>query len=181
MMCDIHVNCCLQSFIAMLEILKMYAAYNVWANHRIIYHLLQMPEARWMEKTPSSFDSLYKTILHIWDAESVWWQRMRNHESVIFPSVTFDPGMKDACNGLLHQSMEWEQLILGEMNDEILKANLYYQNKSGEQFTQPVFQVVMHVFNHSTYHRGQIITMMRALGETNLPKTDLIHFTRKKD
>jgi uncharacterized damage-inducible protein DinB len=165
----------------MQQLLKQLAAYNVWANHRLSYHLLQMPEQTWMQKTPSSFDSLFKTILHMWDAESAWWQRMRNHEHIIIPSQNFDPGMKDACNGLLHQSMEWEQFVLEQLTDEILQSNLYYQNSKGEHFAQPVYEVVMHVFNHTNYHRGQLVTMMRQLGETNLPPTDFIHFTRRKE
>jgi uncharacterized damage-inducible protein DinB len=165
----------------MHQLLKQLAGYNVWANHRLIYHLLQMPEQTWMQKTPSSFDSLFKTILHLWDAESAWWQRMRNHDHLIIPSQTFDPGMKDACNGLMHQSMEWEQFVIEQLNNEILLGNLYYQNSKGEHFAQPVYEVVMHVFNHSNYHRGQLVTMMRQLGETNLPQTDFIHFTRRKE
>lgn len=165
----------------MHQLLKQMAAYNVWANHRVTYHIQQMPEHTWMQRTPSSFDSLFKTILHMWDAESGWFQRMRNHEHIIYPSVNFDPGMKDACNGLLHQSMEWEKLLLELVDNEILHSNLYYQNTKGEHFVQPVYEVVLHVFNHSTYHRGQLITMMRQLGETNLPATDFIHFTRRKE
>jgi uncharacterized damage-inducible protein DinB len=88
--------------------------------------------------------------------------------------------MKDACNGMLHQSMEWEQFVMEQLNEEILQSNLHYQNSRGEQFAQPVYEVVMHVFNHSTYHRGQLVTMMRQLGENNLPQTDFIHFTRRK-
>ncbi len=165
----------------MHNLLTLYASYNVWANHRIIFHLLEMPETTWMQQTPSSFDSIYKTILHMWDAESGWWQRMRNHEHIILPSQTFDPAMKDACNGLMHQSMQWEELVSELLDEEVLQGNLYYSNTRGEQFMQPVAQVVMHVFNHSTYHRGQLVTMMRALGEANPPQTDFIHFTRRKE
>lgn len=165
----------------MHQLLKQYASYNVWANHRIIYHLLQMPEQTWMQQVPSSFNSLLKTILHMWDAESIWWQRMRNHEKLVIPSQAFDPGMKDACNGLLHQSMQWEQFVDQQLNDEVLLSNLYYQNSKGEQFSQQVYFVVMHIFNHSTYHRGQMITLMHNLGETNLPQTDFIQYTRRKE
>jgi uncharacterized damage-inducible protein DinB len=164
----------------MHQMLKQLAAYNVWANHRITFHILQMGEATWMQQTPSSFDNLYKTILHIWDAESGWWQRMRNHEKVIMPSANFDPSMRDACNGLMHQSMQWEQFIEDNLSEEILNGNLYYHNTKGDSFSQPVFQIVLHVFNHSTYHRGQLITMMRALGEKQLPQTDFIHYARRK-
>ncbi len=165
----------------MHQLLKQLAAYNVWASHKITYHILQMPEERWMQQTPSSFDSLYKTILHMWDAETIWFQRMRNHEKLVIPSQTFDPSMKDACNGLLHQSMQWEQFVDQQLTNEILNSNLYYHNSKGESFSQPVHEVVLHVFNHSTYHRGQLITMMRQLGDTNPPSTDFINYTRRKD
>jgi uncharacterized damage-inducible protein DinB len=165
----------------MHQLLKQYAAYNVWANHRLVYHILQMPDDTWMQQVPSSFDSLLKTIFHMWDAESIWWQRMRNHEKLVIPSQAFDSGMKDACNGLLHQNMQWEQYVETQLTEEVLHGNLYYKNSRGNQFTQPVFEVVMHLFNHGTYHRGQLVTMMRHLGEKNITQTDFIHYTRRKE
>ena len=95
----------------MKKLFEQYATYNVWANHRIIFLIEQLDPVLWYQQTPSSFDSLYKTILHVWDAESIWWQRMRLHDKIIRPSEIFDPSLKDACNGWLHQSMEWEDFI----------------------------------------------------------------------
>ncbi|MCU0395516.1 MAG: DinB family protein [Chitinophagaceae bacterium] len=163
----------------MKELLCQYAAYNVWANHKILYQIQQMEEALWYQQTPASFDSLYKTILHMWDAESAWWQRMRLHEKILVPSANFDPSLKDACNGLLHQSMEWEPFIRESLNEDAIESKLIYKNSRGEEFYQPVKEVLLHVFNHSTYHRGQLVVMMRALGETNIPQTDFILFARK--
>lgn len=163
----------------MKELLCQFAAYNVWANHKLLFQIQQMEESQWYKQTPGSFDSLYKTILHVWDAESVWWQRMRLHERIVLPSASFDPSLKDACNGLLHQSMEWEPFIRESLNEEAIESKLIYRNSKGEQFLQPVKEVLMHVFNHSTYHRGQMVVMMRALGETNIPATDFIVFSRK--
>jgi uncharacterized damage-inducible protein DinB len=163
----------------MKEMLCQYAAYNVWASHKLLYQILQMEEALWYKQTPGSFDSLYKTILHMWDAESAWYQRMRLHEKIVIPSANFDPSLKDACNGLLHQSMEWEPFIRESLNEEAINSKLIYKNSKGEEFYQPVHEVLLHVFNHSNYHRGQLVVMMRALGETNIPGTDFILFTRK--
>lgn len=162
----------------MKELLCQYAAYNVWANHKLLYQIQQMEEAKWYQQTPGSFDTLYKTILHMWDAESGWYQRMRLHERILVPSANFDPSLKDACNGLLHQSMEWETLVRESLNEEAISSKLIYTNSKGEEFRQPVHEVLLHVFNHSNYHRGQLVVMMRALGETNIPSTDFIKFTR---
>lgn len=163
----------------MKELLCQYAAYNVWANHKLLYQIQQMDEALWYQPTPSSFDSLYKTIMHMWDAESAWWQRMRLHESIVVPSQNFHPSLKDACNGLMAQSMQWEPFIREALNEEAIHSKLMYKNQKGEEFMQPVREVLMHVFNHCTYHRGQLTTMMRQLGETTIPTTDFTAFSRK--
>ncbi|MES2646695.1 MAG: DinB family protein [Bacteroidota bacterium] len=163
----------------MKSLFEHYAAYNVWANHRIIYTVEQCDPVLWYQKTPSSFDSLYKTILHIWDAESAWWQRMRLHENIIVPSAAFDPSLKDACNGWLHQSMQWETFIKSDDFDEAaIASKLVYKNFKGDQFQQPVSEVLLHVFNHSTYHRGQLVTMLRALEISSIPVLDFIAWSR---
>lgn len=163
----------------MKEILIKLAAYNVWANHRFIYRLQELPEERWMQTLPSSFNSFYKTILHMWDAESAWWQRMRLHEHIVFPSMSFEPSFNDACNGLISQSMEWEDFMRNSLTDDMLQSNLSYKTKSGDAFTQPMQEVLHHVFNHSTYHRGQLVCMLRAAGEERIPISDFIYYTRQ--
>ena len=164
---------------AMKRLFEQLAAYNVWANHRIIFSLQQLDENNWYKEVPSSFNSLYKTVLHVWDAESVWWQRMRLHENIVVPSSSFDPSLKDACNGWLHQSMEWETFIKSEQfTEDVINSKLFYKNLKGEEFQQPVSEIVMHLFNHSTYHRGQFVSMLRVLGIEKLPATDFIVFTR---
>lgn len=170
-----------QQLTAMRSLLQQYAAYNVWANHRLSYHIVQMHPDTWMQQVPSSFSSLYKTILHLWDAESIWWQRMRQHQKLVIPSAAFDPSMKDACNGLMQQSMQWEKFIAQDLDDTALHTHLIYTNSRGEQFAQPVPEVLLHVFNHGTYHRGQLITMLHAMGEKNLPATDFIVYARRAE
>jgi uncharacterized damage-inducible protein DinB len=56
----------------------------------------------------------------------------------------------------------------------------HYQNTKKEQFKQPIYQVLLHMFNHSTYHRGQLVTMLRQLGVQKLPSTDFIVWSRRK-
>ena len=45
-----------------------------------------------------------------------------------------------------------------------------YTGTKKEQFKQPVCDVLLHVFNHGTYHRGQLVTMLRQLGASNIPE-----------
>lgn len=114
----------------------------------------------------------------MWDAESIWWQRMEGHAQLLIPSREFNPTMKEAINGLLNQSNEWSNWM-NRVTEEQLQRNFDYKNIKGEAFTSVVWQVVHHLFNHGTYHRGQLVTMMRELGATTIPATDFIHWYRK--
>jgi uncharacterized damage-inducible protein DinB len=163
----------------MKELLSQLAAYNIWANQRLLVLLLALPEEKQKQEIPSSFKSLYTTLLHIWDAESNWWQRMKLHEKIIVPSENFKGTMQDIANGLLLQNRQWQEWV-NLATDAALDHVFQYQNSKKEQFKQPVYQMILHVFNHGTYHRGQLINMLRQLGVEKLPQTDFIVWSRKK-
>ena len=163
----------------MKELLKQYAAYNCWASQRIIDVLLTLPEEKQMAEVPSSLNSLYKTVLHMWDAESIWWQRMKMQERLVVQSENFMGNLQDAANGLLNQSKLWNDWVNNASDLSLEHVFQYYNNKK-EYFKQPVYQMIQHVFNHGTYHRGQLINMLRQLGIEKLPATDFIIWARSQ-
>jgi len=163
----------------MKELLKQYAAYNVWANQRITNCIIALPEEKQMAEVRSSFNSLFNTLLHMWNAESVWWQRMKLQERIVQPAHDFKGNMQDLVSGLLQQNKQWEEWVFGA-SDLALEHVFHYRNLKGEQFKNPVFQMLLHIFNHGTYHRGQLITMLRQLGEEKVPETDFIVWTRRR-
>lgn len=162
----------------MLQLLQSYAAFNAWANQTITDAILEMDEHLHQQIVKSSFPNLYATVLHMWDAESIWWQRMEGHAQLLIPGKEFNPNMKEAVNGLLNQSREWSSWM-NRVTEEQLLRNFDYRNMKGESFTSGVWQVVHHLFNHGTYHRGQLVTMMRELGAADIPSTDFIYWYRK--
>lgn len=163
----------------MKELLSQYSAYNVWANQKLLDIILALPEEQQMQELPSSFRSLYSTVLHMWDAESVWWQRIKLQERTIFPSENFKGNMKDVANGLLQQSQQWHDWA-STSTDTMLDHVYQYYNSKREHFKQPIFQTLLHVFNHDTYHRGQLVNMLRQLGIEKIPPTDFSVWSRKK-
>ena len=163
----------------MKELLSQFAAYNIWANKKLTDIILSLTEEKQKQEIPSSFKSLYATVLHMWDAESAWWQRMKMHERIIVPSENFNGTMKDVCNGLMQQSQQWQDWVINA-SDMALEHVFQYYNSKKELYKQPVSQVLQHVFNHSTYHRGQLVNMLRQLGIEKIPQTDFIVWGRKK-
>jgi uncharacterized damage-inducible protein DinB len=163
----------------MKELLKQYATYNIWSSQKIMDILVNLPEEQHVALLPSSFGSLYKTALHMWDAESIWWQRMKLHERITRPSDNFKGTMKDVSNGLINQSKQWEEWV-ANASELSIEHVFQYQTNDGQQFKQPIWQMLLHVFNHGSYHRGQLISMLRQLGVEKLPATDFIIWSRGK-
>lgn len=164
----------------MKELLKQLAAYNVWAHQKIMETVLSLPEEKQLAEIPSSFTSIQKTILHMWDAESIWWQRMKLHERFVRPSDNFKGTTRDVVNGLMSQSKLWEGWA-DNVSEAMLEHVFEFRNQKKEQIKMPTWQMLTHVFNHGTYHRGQLVNMLRQVGvEKIIPQTDFSAWVRKK-
>ena len=163
----------------MKDLLVQLATYNTWANQKLLDVILSLPEEKQMQEVPSSFKSLYTTLLHMWDAESNWWQRMKLQERIVVPSENFNGNMQDVANGLIQQNQQWQEWV-NTASDTSLDHVFQYQNSKKEQFKQPVYQMILHVFNHGTYHRGQLVNILRQLGIEKIPQTDFIVWGRGK-
>ncbi len=163
----------------MKELLKQMAAYNVWAHRRIADIVLSLPEEKQQATLPSSFKSLHLALLHMWDAESIWWQRMKLHERFVIPSENFNGTTRDVVNGLLSQSGLWETWV-NNVSDPMLLHVFAYRNVKKEEVKMQIWQMLSHVFNHGTYHRGQLVNMLRQLGVEKIPQTDFSLWVRNK-
>lgn len=163
----------------MKKLFEHYAAYNLWANQRLTEVINNLPDENITKEIPSSFSSLYKTISHLWDVESIWWQRLKLAEQQHWPGETFTGSVMELSNNLVAQSKQWKEWV-DMATEAALQHEFIYRNSKKDQFKQPVYEMLLHLFNHQTYHRGQLITMLRQIGEENIPNTDLISFLRKK-
>ena len=162
----------------MKELLFPFSQYHVWATGLLLDAIQALPPEQQQAEVPSSFNSLYKTILHLWDAESIWWQRLKLQERITRPSEGAYATINDVSNGLLQQSRQWRDWV-ANAQEHMLQHEFIYQNSKKEQFKQPVYEMLLHLFNHGTYHRGQLVTMLRQLGVETIPATDFIIWSRK--
>jgi uncharacterized damage-inducible protein DinB len=162
----------------MKEILTSYAVYNNWANAQLLNAVLKLNEEQQQSAIESSFKSIYKTFLHMLDAESIWWQRMKLQEQINVPSSSGIVNMNEVANQLLQQDKLWAEWISHASENQLQHVFAYYSSKK-EYFKQPLWQAIQHIFNHATYHRGQIVTMLRQLGIEKIPCTDFAHWIRQ--
>jgi uncharacterized damage-inducible protein DinB len=155
----------------MKQSLVHFGAYNHWANRVLCDAVLSLREGLPERIVASSFPNLYGTLLHIWDAESGWWQTLEGHSTYVIPSEQFNPNLRELINGLLNQSALWERYA-ATASEEELNRRLACRHAAGGNYEATAADILLHVVNHSSYHRGQLINIMRQLGEAQVPNSD---------
>ncbi|HCA42265.1 MAG TPA: hypothetical protein DEP28_03335 [Bacteroidetes bacterium] len=161
----------------MKELLLKYTRYNHWANERICLLLTSLPAEILDKEIKSSFTSIRKTLYHLWDAELIWIERINGFSFDKWPSESFDGDIVEATQLILTNSNRFSDLVSNN-DEEYLNKRISYQNMKGDEFNNPVWELIMHCMNHSTFHRGQIVTMLREADVKDIPGTDLILYYR---
>lgn len=123
-----------------------------------------------------SHRSVLGTLAHIHFADQIWLSR------VVDPSIKpYSPDDPPAIQALDREwrntQKRWEEWA-GSLSDADLNRVVGYKTSQGTPNQTPVWQIILHVVNHATLHRGQVMAMLRRLGFPP-PQTDLIFYYRE--
>lgn len=139
--------------------------YQIWAMDRLFNQL---------EALPLIPPAALKLLQHIVNAESIWMSRVAGEKQVVGVWETLP---LHECRSLHQSSVQKLQTVLN--NNQDLEQVISYVNTSGDAFSDPMHDIIVHVLNHSTYHRAQIAKEMR-MHNIDPINTDYITYVRKK-
>jgi uncharacterized damage-inducible protein DinB len=153
--------------------------YTIWANHRVMRAAALLSVADFRKDMGSSLGGVRGTLAHTMGAEWIWLERFKG----ISPTQGFDEGefpdviaLRDRWVTIEEHRAAW----LRGLGKDDPAEKIRYKNIQGQAFEQPLWSLVQHVANHSTYHRGQVITMLRLLGAKPVA-TDMVVWDRERD
>ena len=151
--------------------------YNQWAKGRLLASLQSMKSEDFEKNLHSSHGGIKGTLLHMVNAAGIWTNRLVGKPTV--------PLKESDMKTLSDFKAKWDEFdgmlseILEQATDENLDAKFDYQDSQGNKYTQPRLWALNQLFNHFTYHRGQIVVMQRQMGYTPV-NTDMIAYYRAK-
>ena len=143
--------------------LKELYTYNRWANHRTLSAAGKLDGEKFLRNLGNSFSSVRDTLAHILSAEWIWMERWQGRSPRAFLNPADFPSVEALRTRWGSVEEDYHQ-FLHSLAPETLADQLAYINRAGEGYTYILWQQMVHVVNHSTYHRGQITTMLRQLG-----------------
>ena len=161
----------------MVEEITELFAYNRWANRRTLEAAAQLSVTDLNRDLKSSFPSVLATLIHMLSVEWVWLQRWHGRSPGARPTE-WDLTTLDALGEHWAQVEREQGEFLRGLQPEALAVEFHYRNVAGKDFAEPLGLLLRHVVNHSTYHRGQVTTMLRQM-EAKTVGTDLVLFYRE--
>src|SRR5438552_5436059 len=152
------------------------AHYNAWANGRIYAAAAELSDTERKARRPSFFGSLHATLNHILVGDRIWLSRLTGKPHGI---AALDQELYADFEDLRAARVS-EDERLGAVIDSYAEADLAkdlsYRNMAGEEKSLPMAQVLGHIFNHQTHHRGQVHGLLSATLVAP-PSLDMVHLT----
>jgi uncharacterized damage-inducible protein DinB len=152
-------------------------AYNRWAHERLLDVLDGLADEQLTAAIPSSFPSLLATLAHMVAAEWVWLRRWRGESPRSFPEWLQSPSLADLRARLDEVETE-RRAFIDSLTEADLDAVLAYTTLDGTPLRSRLADLFLHVVNHASYHRGQLVTMLRQLGAP-VASTDFVLYKRQ--
>jgi uncharacterized damage-inducible protein DinB len=152
--------------------------YTVWANHRIVRVAATLTVEEFKRDLGSSHGGVRGTLAHMLGGEWIWLERWKGVspprllDEAEFPDVM---ALRERWKGVEDHRQAW----FGGLKKGAASAPVRYRTTERKEFAAPLWQLVQHVVNHSTYHRGQVTTLLRLLGAKTV-STDIVVWDRER-
>jgi uncharacterized damage-inducible protein DinB len=160
-----------------LRYLQRLIDFHYWARDRMLAAVATLTVKQYVRPVGNSFPSVRDTVNHLYRAEWVWFSRWQGASPTAFPP-------EDQLPDLETVAAEWQALehqlrgYVGALAETDVSRVFEYRLINGTPGRSPFWEMVVHLVNHSTYHRGQVTTLLRQHGARAPESTDMITFFR---
>ena len=152
--------------------------YTVWANHRAMRAAATLSVEDFKRELGSSHGGVRGTLVHTMGAEWIWLERWKGAS----PTSPLDEAefadvmaVRERWTVIEEHRASW----LHSLRQSALAETIRYTTLDRRSFEGPLWQLVQHVANHSTYHRGQVVTLLRILG-AKATSSDMVVWDRER-
>jgi uncharacterized damage-inducible protein DinB len=142
------------------NITTRYLRYNLWANERLTSLLMTLDRSILYQHSGSSFGTIDHTLQHLLSAQLYWHPIIINGRHDSFNQTYKENAVEEVIADLIKSSTDL-------VNDfSIFNEQQLLDRIQASDSKQSRYEYILHVVNHGSYHRGQIVTICRALGIT---------------
>ena len=161
-----------------LSDIKTLFDFNAWAQDRLMGIVETLSEDQYAKDMGSSHGGVQGTLVHIFASFEMWLARWMGHSPKQLLNTNDIPTLDSAKKQWSESQQKLASFVNGLKEADLTKV-ISYTTTEGKNYSTPLWQMMQHLVNHATYHRGQIVTMLRQLG-VKPANTDMIFYFRQK-
>ena len=162
-----------------LQDLRTLLDYHYWARDRMFEALDQLTPEQITRDMGSSFRSLHDTVAHLHAAETAWYARWHGDSpAALLPGAAFAD--LAAVKRAWSEHEPKMRAFVESLGDDGIARVFEFHLLSGQPGSMPFWQMLQHIVNHASYHRGQVTTMLRQLGAQPAKSLDMVAFYRSQ-
>lgn len=155
------------------------ANYNAWANARLYAAARSLPDAAYRKNVGAFFGSLHGTLNHLLVTDRIWMRRLTGTGE---HPERLDAILFDELPALEQARAQEDKRILGyvaNLREEDFDQEVGYATTKGVAQRSQRGEILAHLFNHQTHHRGQAHAILTVLGIKEPQPLDLIAMLRE--
>ena len=160
------------------DALERLVQYTIWANHRVMRACATIPVDDFKRELGASYGGIRGTLAHIMWTEWLWLERWKGvsppgpPDESDFADVV---ALRDRWKVIEDHRRAWMDALPASGASSLI----HYRNTAGAAFSAPLWQLVQHAANHSTYHRGQVTVLLRQVGGRTVA-SDMVVWDREQ-
>lgn len=152
--------------------------YHYWMTRQMLEACEALTPEQWDQALGHSWGSVHGVTAHMLAAEAIWLARWQGASPTALAKAEDLPTLADVRRAWTVVEMETRDFIK-QCDDARLAADLRYTNTRGQHFSVPLGALMLHVANHGTHHRGELVAMLALLGIPH-PEDDLLWYVLEK-
>jgi uncharacterized damage-inducible protein DinB len=153
--------------------------YHFWARERALAAVAALTTEQFVRELGNSFPSVRDTVAHLYGADEVWLQRWTGGAPRSLPPASRFADLAALRTAWAALDPQLQAFVHG-LDADGLARSLTYTAFNGQVATLSYEQMLQHVVNHASYHRGQVTTLVRQLGAPAPKGMDLVAFYRER-
>ncbi len=157
------------------ELLAQHLEYSNWATQQVLGAVQSLSAEALQADRGNSFGGIFDTLLHIFRADRIWHSRFLGIPNVGFAQPEDEKLTLESLAAAWPQYPQGLATWVRAQSNESLTGDLHWINLKGEPKSEKKYKALLHVVNHGTYHRGQVITMLKQAGGP-VVATDLVYY-----
>jgi uncharacterized damage-inducible protein DinB len=149
--------------------------YHQWGNLKLVHHIGQLPQGVYQANIQSVFPTIRDTFTHMVAVDRLWFERIKGSKEAVQEEKTMNT--TEAVSEEMTKLYREMRTYLQTMDHNYVVS---YSNSRKEMFQNTLTDLIQHLVNHGTYHRGNVTAMLHQQGHRSI-STDYIYHVRKQE